>query len=122
MGGAAAGSLVAGAEGAVVGAGVGAAGQEALLTIAQEIETRLTARGAARVGVVLRIARDEISARLMNGEELRTDGFLTVDPRSRRAPSFELAEAVALAAQNAYEERKLPYLATCSQQQYSMTS
>jgi hypothetical protein len=56
------------------------------------------------------LATHKIQERLGNGETPRTDGFFEPDVTGRSAAD-ESAEAVFLAAQKEYEERKLPYIA-----------
>ncbi|MBA3382061.1 MAG: hypothetical protein H0T97_09415 [Actinobacteria bacterium] len=61
-----------------------------------------------RVGAVLRIAADEISARTMSGETARDDLRAEVTPG--RTYAAELAEAALKAAAQTHEERKIPFI------------
>jgi hypothetical protein len=56
------------------------------------------------------MAVHQIKERLDSGEQPRTDEFFEADA-SGRSPADESTEAVFLAAQREYEERKLPYVA-----------
>jgi hypothetical protein len=60
---------------------------------------------------VLVLAAEEILERLDNGQQLRDDGFFDRKADGRSAAD-EIAKGVLRAAQDAYEERKLPYLAS----------
>jgi hypothetical protein len=70
----------------------------------------LASRERARVGVVYGLAAHEIKRRLDNGESIRTDEFFKPDATGRSSAD-EITEAVLIAAQREYEERKLPLIA-----------
>ena len=70
----------------------------------------LAGREKARVGLVYGLAAHRIKERLDRGEQLRADGFFDAHI-SDRSSADEIAEAVLIAAQKEYEERKLPYIA-----------
>jgi hypothetical protein len=108
-GGAAVGMIVAGPAGAVAGAAAGWATEE-LVRAGVEITQRwLSPRAEVRVGAVFRLADDEISVRLMAGEEPREDLRAEITPG--RSAAAELVEAALIAAAQTYEERKIPYMA-----------
>jgi len=62
-----------------------------------------------RAGAACAFAADAISARLMAGQQPRTDGFFE-DERPGRSPADEILEGVLCAAADAYEEGKVPFL------------
>jgi hypothetical protein len=70
---------------------------------------RLGHRERVRVGAALSFAVNAYEERLQAGNELRQDGFFERQPGGRSAGE-EVAEAVVLASQRAFEERKIPYL------------
>jgi hypothetical protein len=105
MVGAGVGLIFGGPVGAVLGAGAGSV----LGAVAQELAGRvLGKRERARAGAVLVYAATAIRDALGSGERLRDDGFF--EERDGRSSAQEIAEGVALAARDAFEERKLPFL------------
>jgi hypothetical protein len=107
VGGAGTGLAVGGPAGAIAGAAAGA-----IVEVAAELVGRqLGRRGHARVGAVFYIAEEAIGARLLAGDEPRDDDFFNRSATTAgTSPAAELLEGVALAARDAYEERKLRYL------------
>jgi hypothetical protein len=108
-----AGALTGGAitlvAGPFAGAAAGVGVRHALRVVGEEVEERVLApRQHQRIGAVWLLAHKEISQRLESGEIPRDDGFFRPDERD---DASELLEGVLLAAGDAYEERKLPYLA-----------
>jgi len=107
--GAAVGAAVAGPVGIPGGAAAGWA-VEQLMQVGGEYAVRtLGRREEMRVGSVLLLASDEISARVMRGDEPREDLRELMTPS--RSAAEELAEAALQAAAHTHEERKLPFLA-----------
>jgi hypothetical protein len=107
--GAVIGTVIGGPPGALAGAGVGWAVEE-LLRVGADVSRRwLSPRAEGRVGAVLRLAADEMSARIMAGETPRDDLRAEVTPG--RTQAAELVEATLRTASQSYEERKVPYLA-----------
>jgi hypothetical protein len=103
------GALVGGPPGAAVGAGAGWL-IEALGKAGAEVAQRwLSPRSEIRVGAVLLLAAEEVSARLMAGEIPRDD--LRDEGRRGPSPASELVEATLISASQTHEERKIPYLA-----------
>lgn len=99
-------SLAGGPVGVLGGAAVGVAVKHVAVTLAG----RLHARQRDRAGAALvLIAVDEEEHR-RRGERARNDGFFD-DRGALRPEAEELLEAVLMHAANAYEERKVPYLA-----------
>lgn len=104
------GFLLGGPVGAVVGGAAGPAAAVALKGLIHEIAgRRLSKREKMRAGAVLQITADEISRRLRNGEQLRSDGFF--GEGRARSDGAEVAESIVLKAQREPEERKLRYMA-----------
>jgi hypothetical protein len=100
--------LLGGPPGAIGGAAVGVLVARALKRAGYEVHERVLApRQRIRAGAALHFALDEVRARLVGGEEPRTDGFFEGGERSS---GEELLEGVLLQAADAYEERKLRYL------------
>lgn len=78
--------------------------------VLKEIAGRLlSAREQARMASATDIATNRISARLISGHLLRSDGFFD-KIEYRGSPSQELLEAVLVKARDSYEERKVRYL------------
>jgi hypothetical protein len=103
--------LIAGPPGAFVGAAAGVAVGHVLRAIGEEIgERALSPRQSERVGAVWILAGEEIAERLAAGETPRGDGFFE-ERTGRRSSAEELLEGLLLQAGDAYEERKLAYLA-----------
>jgi hypothetical protein len=110
--GASLGLLLGGPPGALVGAATGPAMSHTLRRVGTEVSRRLLGpREASHVGAVYLLTAAETKRRLDDGEEVRTDDFFDT-PGGRRSTAEEVTEAVFLAAQREYEERKLPYIAT----------
>jgi hypothetical protein len=70
---------------------------------------KVTQRGEARVGAFYLLTQSAINEQIRRGRPLRTDGFFDEDS-SGRAPVDEAVEAMLRAAEDEYQERKLPYL------------
>jgi hypothetical protein len=105
MVGAGIGLIFGGPAGAVLGAGAGSA----LGAVASEFAGRvLGKRERERTGAVIAYAAAAIGEALGDGAQLRDDGFFV--ERDGRSSAREIAEGVALAARDAFEERKLPFL------------
>jgi hypothetical protein len=103
--GAAIGFVFAGPLGAIGGAIAGSA----LGLAAREYGSRLLGyRERARAGAVIQHAAEAISEALGAGARLRDDGFF--EHRDGRSSAETIAEGVVLAARDAFEEMKLPYL------------
>jgi hypothetical protein len=113
LGGATTGAMVGAALAGPIGIPGGAAAGwavERLMKVGGEYAMRsLGHREAMRAGNVLLLAQQEISARLMSGEEPREDLRQEVSPG--RSPAEELAEVALRTAAHTHEERKLAYLA-----------
>ncbi len=110
VGGAGVGLVLGGPPGALVGGAAGQwAGEEFVSAGIEIIDRVLSPRAEARVGLVFRLADDEVSARLMTGDLPRDD--LRVQVMPGRTQAEELIEAAFIAAAETYEERKLPYIA-----------
>lgn len=103
--GAAIGLVFAGPLGAIGGAIAGTA----LGVAAGEYGRRLLgSRERARAGAVIQHAAEAIAQELGSGARLRDDGFF--EHRDGRSSAETIAEGVILAARDAFEEMKLPYL------------
>lgn len=107
--GAMVGAAITGPVGIPGGAAAGWAVEQLMKVGGEYARRRLSQREVMRAGNVLLLAQQEISVRLMNGEEPRQDLRQEVSPG--RSPAEELAEAALRAAGHTHEERKLPYLA-----------
>jgi hypothetical protein len=102
--------LLAGPPGVIAGAAGGVVVTRGLKRVALEIHERVLApRQQVRAGAAFTFAADEISARLIAGDEPRDDDFFDERP-GERPPSEELLEGVLLRAVNEHEEKKVPYL------------
>jgi hypothetical protein len=109
--GAGIGLAVGGPPGALAGAAAGSVVEQTFRQTGQEVVRRFRAPAAAeRVGATWIFALDVISARILNGEEPRRDSFFDRDARRGRSPAEELLEGVSVVAEDAYEERKVPYI------------
>lgn len=103
--GAGVGLLSAGPPGALVGAAAGAV----LGQVAEEFGQRILGRRErARAGAVIIYAASAIMDGYKAGRRLRDDGFF--EARDGRSSAEEIAEGVAMAARDAFEERKLPHI------------
>lgn len=69
----------------------------------------LSSREQARIGGVSLHAIERISARILSGHHLRSDGLFE-ESSGQRSPSAELFEGILLKARDTYEEKKLRYL------------
>lgn len=109
--GGALGLLLGGPIGAVAAGAGGAAITRALVAAGEDICDRiLSQREKKRVGAALAIAADKTRERLNNGDRGRDDDF--VSNGSDRPPIEETTEGLLLAAQRAYDEKKVPFIAT----------
>ena len=101
--------LLGGAPAAFGGAATGVAITQALTRLGADVEQRwLAPRQRVRIGGALAVAVREIDTRLEAGAVPRQDGFFQAD--EQRADAETLLEGVLLAAADAYEERKVPFL------------
>lgn len=99
-------SLVAGP---LVGGPVGVVVSRVVRRIGIEVRARqIGPRQEERIGGVLLVAAAEINRRLEAGELPREDGFFVEE--TGRSPGDELLEGVVLAAADAYEELKVPFI------------
>ena len=79
--------------------------------VGAEIADRLLApREQARIGAILALSAEFLSAKLKQGHTLRDDGFFDA-PSDGQTGADEVLEGVLRKAQTEYEERKLEYLA-----------
>jgi hypothetical protein len=105
----AAGLMLAGPEGVVVGGIGGPLITRALRRVAHEVRHRMLGpREEVRIGAVLAFAAARISERLDEGEQVRQDDFFD-DAPGNRSTAKELTEAVVFAAQREHEEKKLKF-------------
>lgn len=117
--------LVGGAAGGVLGflfagpVGAGAAGvagvaiTRSLVAAGEEVCDRLLSpREKARVGGALAVAAMRTRERLERGDRVRDDGF--VADGTDRPPVEEVTEGLLLAAQRAYDEKKVPFIGRLS--------
>ncbi|WP_346057253.1 hypothetical protein [Leucobacter alluvii] len=114
--GAAVGTLVAGPAGTLIGAATGALLQDGMKSVAGDIASRFTAETEReRMGAVYILAQSQVVQRLNDGKKPRSASFFRPRERKKgkilRAEAEELLEGTFLAAQNAFEERKIELLA-----------
>ncbi|HEX3874776.1 MAG TPA: hypothetical protein VHW26_11560 [Solirubrobacteraceae bacterium] len=103
--------LIGGPVGVVVGAAGGVAATRVFRRVGAQLRRRwLDPRQELRLAGAYTIAADQVKSRLAAGAQPRGDGFFEsgVDDR---APAEELLEGVLRAAADAYEEKKVPFLA-----------
>jgi hypothetical protein len=116
VGGAAGGALgflLAGPAGAVAAGAGGVAITRSLVAAGEEVCDRiLSAREQARVGAALAVAAIRTQERIQAGDKVRDDGF--VADGTNRPPIEEVTEGLLLAAQRAYDEKKVPYIGRLS--------
>ncbi len=106
--GAVLGAAMGGAEGAALGAVAGQFVHAAAATISHLL---LPQRQRTRIEEVVRLATTAIADLKAEGLEPRTDGFF--DSRNmEESPAEEIAEGVLQVARDAYEQKKVPLLAT----------
>jgi hypothetical protein len=107
------GFLLAGPVGATVAGAAGVAITRSLVSAGEEVCDRLLSpREKARVGAALAVAATRSRERLQAGDQVRDDGFL--DNGTERAPVEEVTEGLLLAAQRAYDEKKVPFIGRLS--------
>ena len=107
--GGALGFLFAGPAGAIASGAGGVAISKALVAVGNEIADRFLApRESVRVGAALAIAADVTKTRLENGETPRRDEY--IDDGSLHPPIEEVTEGLLIAAQRAYDEKRVPYI------------
>ncbi len=115
-GGAVGGALGFLCAGPIVAAAAGAGGvliTKALVAVGDEISDRILApREKARIGATLAISADTVRKRIENGDPPRQDEF--VDDGSDHPPIEEITEGLLLAAQRAYDEKRVPYIGRLS--------
>ena len=104
--GAAVGLLIGGPPGAIAGAAVGPVIKR---TLVESIRRLVTRREKIRVAATFAFAVTACEERLQAGDKLRDDRFFSPD-FSGRSAADEVAEAVAVAAERSFEERKAEYL------------
>ena len=111
--GGALGVLFAGPVGAA-GAGIaGVAITRSIVAVGEQICDRLLApREKARVGAAIAVSTVRTQERLANGDRARDDGF--INDGTDRPPIDEVTEGLLLAAQRAYDEKKVPYIGRLS--------
>jgi hypothetical protein len=104
--------LIGGPVGVVAGAAGGVLATRAFRRVGAQLRQRwLDPRQELRLGGAYALAADLVQKRLEAGSTLRSDGFFepTTDGRP---PAEELLEGVLRAAAEAYEEKKVPFLAS----------
>lgn len=112
-GGGALGTLIAGPWGGAAGGATGVVLARSLMaTGADMVDRLLSRRERMRVGAAIAIAAAVTEERLAAGDTPRDDDFLSSG--AGRAPVDEITEGVLLAAQRAYDEKKVPYLGRLS--------
>lgn len=103
------GAAVTVVAGPVVGGLTGVAITRGLRLIGLEVrQWQISRRQEARIGGVVNAAAAEIERRLEAGDTPRDDGFFVEN--KDRSRGFELLGGVVLAAADAYEELKVPFL------------
>lgn len=116
VGGAAGGALGFLFAGPVGAAGAGAAGvviSRSLMAVGEEVCDRiLSPRERARVGAAVAVSAARTQERLQAGDQVRADGYLS--DGTSRPPVDEITEGLLLAAQRAYDEKKVPFIGRLS--------
>jgi hypothetical protein len=74
------------------------------------LDRRLSRRERLRVDTAITFAARKAYQRIMDGDQIRSDEFFQRNPQEERAPSEEIAEAIALAVQREAEERKVRHI------------
>ena len=111
LAGTAAGLVMAGPEGALVGGAAGSSVTMALRWLGHELSSRLLGpREEQRLGYVYTLAAAEIAERIRAGEQVRQDGFFG-ENTSGRSEGEEVWESILMKSQREPEEKKLPYMA-----------
>lgn len=111
--GGALGLLFGGPSGALIAGAGGVAISKAFVAVGNEIADRFLApRERVRIGAALAIAADTTKARLDSGDRPREDGF--VDDGTDHPPIEEITEGLLIAAQRAYDEKRVPYIGRLS--------
>lgn len=106
----AAGGLVAGPPGVVVGGAIGGLLSTAVKKLCYEMDKRsMGPRETARVGAVCALGAAEIVERINAGEKLREDGFFD-EGEAGRSDAEEVWESLLSKCQREAAERKLPYM------------
>ncbi len=95
------GSAAGGAAGVIISRSLVAAGAEVCDRV-------LSSREKARVGVALAVAAERTQERLASGDNVRDDGFFS--DGTERPPFEEVTEGLLLAAQRAYDEKKVQHI------------
>ena len=109
--GAAIGTIFMGPPGAIIGAALAPFFEHHLTALAGEFVTRqMGSRQQLRAGAGTLLLATAVQAKIVEGHELRKDGFDIPDETGRR-PIDELAEQAIMSMVNSVEERRLPYLA-----------
>lgn len=75
------------------------------------LKRQLSPRQEERFSLAVVLAVRRIAERREAGEELRSDGFFSGGVGDQRAPADEVTEHALGAAMDAFEERKIPYIA-----------
>lgn len=92
----------------MVAMGIGAA---SLPAISDFLSRALSHRERTRVEQLVEAAGVTYKRMISDGLTLRQDGFFDANPVTGRSSNDETVEAVLTVAKNAYEERKLPFMA-----------
>ena len=74
------------------------------------LDRRVSRRERLRVDTAITFAARKAYQRIMDGDQVRSDEFFQRNPQEDRAPSEEIAEAIALAVQREAEERKVRHI------------
>jgi hypothetical protein len=102
--------LIGGPAGVTLGAAGGVLAGKVFAHVGRELQLRLLGpRQHVRVGAAFAFAADQISARLLGGDELRDDGFFDRDHKGR-CVAEETLEGVLITAGDAWEERKVKHI------------
>jgi len=108
LSGAVVGAVVGGVDGAAIGALTGEFVRMASTMISHKL---LPQRQRTRIQEVVRLAMAAISQLQAEGSQPRNDGFFEARDRGD-SPAQEIAEGVLQVARDAYEQKKVPLLAT----------
>jgi len=107
--GAALGFFTIGPGGAVLGGAAAPLLTHTFRKVASEIKHRyLSPREEVRIGATIAFAVKKIQDNIAKGQHIRQDGFFETQP-DKRAAAHEISEAILLAAQREFEEKKLRF-------------
>ena len=107
--GAGVGLAFAGPGGAVAGAAAAPIASRLMKATGGYLRGKVSRRGEVRLGAFYVLTQMAINEQINRGRTLRTDGFFDED-LSGRAPVDEAVEALLRAAEEEFQERKLPYM------------